>query len=504
VGTESAGEDDMNDGSVARTGIPGLDDVLGGGWPAGHLYLVLGHPGTGKSTMGLKFLLEGVRQGETVLYVTLSETADEVRGMAASHGWSLEGIHLYELTAAQQVMGLNEEPTMFDPSDVEFRETSRSILEQIERLRPQRVVFDSLSELSLLARDPLAFRREVLLLKQALIEQHTTALLLSDRTTPDTDRQLQSLTHGVLTMEELSPEFGGERRRLRVTKLRATAYRGGYHDFRIERGGLVVYPRLVSAEHGRPFSTKAISSGIANLDALLGGGLDPGSTTLLMGPSGSGKSSIMAQFAVASLASGSKATLFLFDERVESFVHRAEAFGQPVAKLIEEGSMHVRQVDPAELSPGEFAHLIRSAVEAGSEFIAVDSLNGYLHAMAEERFVVLQLHELISYLNGQGVTTMLLLAQHGLVNATDAPLDITYIADAVVLTRYFEHAGKFRRALSVLKKRRGEHEDWIREFRIAPEGIVVGEPLREFQGLFTGTPVFEGDKGTLLKDLARD
>ena len=492
----------MSEHAVLSTGIHGLDHVLGGGWPAGHLYLVLGHPGTGKTTVGMQFLLAGVRRGERVLYVTLSETAAEVRGMAHSHGWSMDGIDLYELTAAQQVLGLNEEPTMFDPSDVEFRETSRSILEEVRRVEPQRVVFDSLSELSMLARDPLAFRREVLLLKQALLDLNATALLLSDRTTPDTDRQLQSLTHGVLTIEELAPEFGGDRRRLRVTKLRATAYRGGYHDLRIATGGMIVYPRMVSAEHGRTFSKERVSSGIENLDALLGGGLDTGTTTLVMGPSGSGKSSIMAQYAEASLAHGGKATILLFDEQVESFIHRAESLGMPLARHVKSGSLSLRQIDPAELSPGEFAYSIQEAVDSGSTFIAIDSLNGYLHAMSEERFVVLQLHELVSYLNQQGVTTMMLLAQHGLMNIPEAPIDLTYISDAVLLTRYFEHAGKFRRALSVMKKRQGEHEDWIREFRITSSGIHVGEPLQAFRGLFSGTPVFTGEKTALLGDFA--
>jgi len=491
----------MNHVSVASTGISGLDDVLGGGWPVGYLYLVLGNPGTGKTTLGMQFLVDGVRRGERTLYVTLSETASEVAALARAHGWSTDGIELYELTAAQQVLGLDDGPTMFDPSDVEFRQTSRSILDQIERVRPHRVVFDSLSELSLLARDPLAFRREILLLKRALMAGGTTALLLSDRTTPDTDRQLQSLTHGVLTMEELAPDFGAERRRLRVTKLRATRYRGGYHDFQIETGGLAVYPRLVAAEHGRAFSREPIATHILGLDRLLGGGLDPGTTTLVMGPAGSGKSSLVTQFALASVDKGTRGSLFLFDEGLDSFVHRTESFGLPLTRCIQEGRISVRQVDPAEISPGQFVHMVRHEIEVeGSRFFAIDSLNGYLHAMSEERLVVLQLHELLSYLNGQGVTTMLVLAQHGLVTPLSGPIDITYIADSTILTRFFEHAGRIRRALSVLKKRRGVHEDWIREFQITSQGINVGQPLEAFQGLFTGVPVFVGNREALLGD----
>jgi circadian clock protein KaiC len=487
--------------SFARSGVPGLDSVLSGGWPAGHMYLVLGYPGTGKTTLALQFLLEGVRCGEPVLYITLSETASEVRTAAASHGWSLDGMDLYELTAAQEVLGLDEERTMFDPSDVEFRETNRAILDTLDRVKPKRVVFDSLSELALLARESLAFRREVLLLKRKLLDLGATALLLSDCTSPDSDRQLQSLTHGVVTLEEVAPDFGGERRRMRVTKLRATSYRGGYHDLRILTGGITVFPRLVAAEHDAEFDSTPLSSGVEQLDALLGGGLDPGTSTLLMGPAGCGKSSIMMQFAHAAVRSIGPATVFLFDERLESMLHRSHSFGLPVHEHIRAGKLRVHQVDPGQLSPGELAVRIRKAVmEDGSRFVAIDSLNGYLHAMSGERDVPLQLHELLSFLDGQGVISMMLLAQQGHVTAQSSPIDVTYIADTVIITRFFEHGGRIRRALSVAKRRRGPHEDWIREFKISSHGIDVGEPLRSFHGLFTGAPVFTGERGALLQD----
>jgi circadian clock protein KaiC len=486
--------------SFASTGIPGLDAVLSGGWPAGHMYLVLGHPGTGKTTLALQFLLEGVRRGEPVLYITLSETASEVRTAAASHGWTTDGIDLYELTAAQEVLGLDEERTMFDPTDVEFRETNRAILDTLARVKPKRVVFDSLSELALLAREALAFRREVLLLKRTLLDLGATALLLSDRTTPDSDRQLQSLTHGVLTLEELAPDFGAERRRLRVTKLRATSYRGGHHDFRILTGGVTVFPRLVAAEHTRDFDLTPLSSGVPQLDALLGGGLDPGSSTLLMGPAGCGKSSVMMQFAHAAVQSLGPATVFLFDERIESMIHRSESFGLPVKEYLSSGKLQLHQVDPGQLSPGELAVRVRQAAQEGSRFVAIDSLNGYMHAMSGERDVALQLHELLSFLDGQGVISMLLLAQQGHIAAQTSAIDVTYIADTVIIARFFEYGGRIRRALSVVKRRRGPHENWIREFRISSQGIDVGEPLRTFRGLFTGSPVFTGERGALLED----
>lgn len=490
----------MAQDSFAGAGVPGFDRVLGGGWPRRNMYLVLGHPGTGKTTLALQFLLDGLRAGERTLYVTLSETSAEVRGAAASHGWNLDGVELFDLAAAQHVLGLEAEATMFDPTDVEFRETTRAIREALDRVQPQRVVFDSLSELALLARDTLAFRREILMLKQKLADLGATTLLLSDRTTPEFDRQLQSLAHGVLTLEELVPEFGAERRRLRITKLRATAYRGGYHDFRIETGGLVVFPRLVASEHSQSYDATPLSTRIEGLDSLLGGGLDPGSTTLLVGPAGCGKSTLMMHFADAAVRARGPATIFLFDEQVDSLLRRARAFQLPVANEVGK-SLHVHLVHPGELSPGEFAHRVCHAVEVeGSRFLAIDSLNGYLHAMTEERHVALQLHELLAYLDAKGVIAMLVLAQQGLFAGSTAPIDVSYVADTVILARYFEHAGRLRRALSVTKKRAGPHENWIREYSIGADGIAVGSPLRSFHGLFSGTPTFTGERDDLLGD----
>ena len=482
------------------SGIAGFDDILGGGWPAGQIYLVLGLPGAGKTTLGLQFLLDGAAKGERVLYVTLSETLVEIQHVFAAHGWSMDGVEVFELGQAHDALGLGDPPTMFDPSDVEFRETTRALREQIDRVAPRRVVFDSLAELALLARDNLAFRRELLMLKQILIERGTTALLLSDTTTPDADRQLQSLCHGVLNMDDLAPEYGTERRRLRLRKLRGRRYRGGYHDFRIDRGGVTVFPRLIAAEHGEPFSKEPLRTGIAHLDRMLGGGLPRGGSALLMGPAGSGKSCLVSHFAAALAKDGQPASVFLFDEVVDSFVSRAEGLGLDLQAHIDSGLLEVRQVDPAQLSPGEFVHLVRTAVEErGARMIAIDSLNGYMHAMPEERFLTVQMHELLTYLNQMGVMAVLVLAQAGMIGNMTTPADLTYIADSVILTRFFEAGGEVRRAISILKKRRGPHEMAIRELRIGVEGLQVGKPLSTFRGVLSGVPTFTGEVSTLFE-----
>ncbi|NJK33002.1 MAG: AAA family ATPase [Deltaproteobacteria bacterium] len=482
------------------TGIVGLDDILGGGWPMGRLYLVLGNPGTGKTTLGMQFLLEGVNAGERVLYMSLSETTAEIGQVAASHGWSLDGVALYELSAAEQVLGLARESSMFDPSEVEFRATTRAILQEIERVEPTRVVFDSLSELALLAREPLAFRRELLLLKQVFLARGATVLLLSDQTTPDADLQLQSLTHGVLELEELAPEFGGERRRLRVRKLRGSKYRSGYHDYRIETGGLLVFPRLVPAEHSKVDVGEPLSSGMADFDALLGGGLPRGSSTLLMGPAGSGKSTLVAQFVAAALGEGHSVLLILFDETTESFLRRSEKLGIGLLRFVDEGLLTLTLVNAAELCPGELSTLVREHVErSGTKLVVLDSLNGYIHAMPEERFLLLHIHELLTYLNLVGVTTLMTLAQHGFVGSMRSPVDLTYMADAVLLLRFFESQGRILRAISMVKNRVGGHENTIRQISIESGGIRLGQPLTQFQGVLTGVPIFTGDSMTLLE-----
>lgn len=491
--------------SRISSGIPGFDSILFGGWPVGRLYLVHGLPGTGKTTLGFQFLLDATRHGQRALYVSLSETKAEVQGVAAAHGWSLEGVDIFELEAAEHVLGLADEQTMFDPSDVEFRATSRAILLEVERVRPDRVVFDSLSELALLARDTLAFRRELLTLKRELANRGSTVMLLSDGTAPDADRHLYSLAHGVVEMEERTPDYGPQRRRLRVRKLRGSDYRGGFHDFEIRRGGLEVFPRIVAPVEVRPpAEAPPLASGLGSLDALLGGGLPQGASTLFMGPAGSGKSSLVALFAHASAEAGSPAAVFLFDEEVPSFLNRTRGLGRDLAPHVEAGRVTVTHVNPAQLSPGELMLRVRRAVEEkGARYIAIDSLNGYVYSMAEERFLIPQLHQLLSYLARSGVTTGLVLAQAGLLGEVSSPAEITYIADTVVLLRFFESGGEIRRAISVVKKRSGVHDRTIRELRL-DHRIRVGEPLREFDGVLTGTPRFLGLHADLLNPSTSD
>jgi circadian clock protein KaiC len=481
----------------AKTGIEGLDDILGGGLTRNRLYLVEGDPGAGKTTLALQFLREGARVGERGLYITLSETKQELVAVAASHGWGLEGLDLFELIPSEEALRPDTQTTMFHPSEVELGEATRAVLEVVERTKPDRVAFDSLSEVRLLAQNPLRYRRQILALKQFFLGRSCTVLLLDDRTSAAADLQLQSIAHGVIVLEHLAPEYGAERRRLRVMKVRGTEYRGGYHDFKIERGGLVVFPRLVAQEHHRPFLRELVSSGLAALDGLLDGGIARGTSTLVLGPAGSGKSSLALQYASAAAKRGERSALFVFDESAGTLVERAQGLGIDLAGYIDGGLVSVKQVDPAELSPGEFAHLIRQAVEQDdARLVVIDSLNGYLNAMPEERFLVIQLHELLTYLGQQGVTTLLVVAQHGLLGSgTHAPVDTTYLADTVVLLRYFEAGGEVRQAISVVKRRNGAHERTIREFRMGDAGIQVGESLRMFRGILSGVPVHEGPEG---------
>lgn len=484
------------------TGNIGLDSILEGGFPANRLYLVEGDPGTGKTTLALRFLLEGARRGETVLYVTLSETKEEIADVAASHGWSLEGVNLYELIPSEESLKAETQYTIFHPSEVEFGETTTAVLDEVERIQPRRVVFDSLSEMRLLARDPLRYRRQILALKQYFAGRQCTVLLLDDRTATGSDLQVRSIAHGVIELEQLALEYGAERRRMRVVKLRGSRYRGGFHDFKIETGGVVVYPRLVAAEHRHEFQRGLITSGVAELDALLGGGLDKGSSTLVLGPAGSGKSSIAAQFAAASAERGEHAASFLFDEGVNTYLSRAAGLGREMRQQVESGHMSLQQVDPAELSPGEFAYFVRRAVDRdGARVVVIDSLNGYLQAMPDERFLTVQMHELLTYLNQQGVVTLLVMAQHGFMGANmGTPVDVSYLADTVLMLRFFEAAGAVRRAISVVKKRTGYHENTIREMRMSGEGISVGEPLKDFQGVLTGVPSYNNATPPLFRE----
>lgn len=486
---------------LASTGIEGLDDVLRGGLPRNRMYLVQGDPGSGKTTMGLQFLLEGQRRGEVGMYITLSETREEIAAVASSHGWSLEGLHILEMTAADQQLSLEDENTLFEPSEVELRELMQRLLDQIERAGPARVVLDSLSEMRLVSQTALRYRRQVLTLKQFFAGRRCTVLLLDDRTTADDDRQLQSLAHGVLSLESRVAEYGNERRRVRVVKLRGVQPRGGYHELAIVRGGLRVFPRLVAAEHRPDFQRAAMGSGVGELDQLLGGGIDRGTATLIMGPAGSGKSTLALRFAVAALERGEQVAVFAFDERIETMLARLEGLNIDVQSHAQAGRATLRQIDPAEMGPGEFTAVVREAVEAGAGTVVIDSLNGYLNAMPEERLLALQLHELLSYLGHRGVTTLMVMAQHGLTGQLVTPVDVSYIADTVILLRFFEVDGTVRKAISVMKKRSGAHEDTIREYGLgAPYGVRIGVPLTGFRGVLTGAPELHEGASRLFSD----
>jgi circadian clock protein KaiC len=473
-----------------RVGVSGIDEILNGGLIPNRLYLVEGDPGSGKTTLALQFLLEGARLGEKGLYIALSETKNELLASAASHGWSLDGIEIMELTAREQDLLADNQVTMFNPSEVELSETMKAVVEVLERLKPHRVVFDSLSELRLLAQSSLRYRRHILALKQFFIGKDSTVLLLDDGTSEGPDLQLQSIAHGVILMEQLSPAYGAERRRLRILKFRGSAYRGGYHDFVISPGGLSVFPRLVSAEHRESFSPSIVASGVAGLDALLGGGPVRGTSTLLMGPAGSGKSTVAVQYAVAAAQRGDHAVIFAFDESVATLEARTAGLGIDLRSSVKAGTMRLEQIDPAELSPGEFVHRVRLSVERDhAKIVVIDSLNGYLNAMPEERFLTAQLHELLSYLGGRGVTTIMVVAQHGLLGThMQTPVDTSNLADSVVLFRYFEVGGTIKKAISVMKKRSGPHEDTIRQLSFTSHGISVSEPLTQYHGILTGVP----------------
>ena len=484
---------DQSAGTPSATGTAGLDHILGGGFTPHRLYLIEGDPGAGKTTLALRYLLEGANHGETGLYVTLSETAEEINAVAGSHGWSLDGIHLVELVASEESLTPDSQYTMYHPSETELGETTRKVLEEVERVKPRRIVFDSLSELRLLAQNPLRYRRQILALKQFFAGRKCTVLLLDDRTSEDSDLQVRSIAHGVLTLEQLSPEYGAERRRLRVVKLRGKPYKGGYHDFTIVKGGLDVFPRLVASDHHDTFKRDKVHSGVGPLDELLGGGLDRGTSTLIMGPAGSGKSSVAVQYAAAAAARGERAALFAFDESIGTLLTRSAALGIDLQSQIDAGRVLVQQVDPAEMSPGQFVHVVRRQVEeCGCRLVVIDSLNGYLNSMPEEQFLTIQLHELLTYLGQKGVTTIMVVAQHGLMgSAMQSPVDVSYLADSVVLTRYFELKGRVKKAISVVKKRSGAHEETIRELRVGQGGIHVGKPLENLRGVLTGVPTFE-------------
>lgn len=503
VMTDARGKQPSPDGVApdkCLSGVPGLDSVMAGGYPTNHLFLLEGDPGTGKTTLAMQFLMEGVRAGERGLYVTLSESAAELAGVAASHGWSLDGIEIFELTPDPEALRPDAQYTVFHPSEVELTNTTQAIFETVERVNPVRVVFDSLSELRLLARDSLRYRRQILGFKHFFNHRQATVLLLDDRTGEDGDLQLRSLAHGVLLLEQLSLDYGAERRKLRVIKMRGVRYRGGYHDYSIQTGGLVVFPRLIAAEHHVTFERASVLSGVSELDTLLGGGLDRGTSSLIMGPAGCGKSVLATQYAYAAAARGDHVALYLFDEGLGTFLDRADRLGMPLRKYERGGQILIRSIDPAEISPGEFAHTIVDTTQReGTQFVVVDSLNGYINAMPDERFLDIRLHELLSYLAQGGVTTLLTLAQHGVFASSSASqAEVSYLADSLLVLRFFEAAGEVRKAISVLKKRSGPHELTIREYQVTNTGIRVGEPLRDFQGVLTGVPDYIGQRQPLF------
>ncbi len=489
-----------NTAERVHTGIAGLDHLLHGGLPRGRLHLIEGEPGAGKTTLAMQFLLEGRRTGERGLYVTLSETSEELHQVAASHGWNLDGVETFQLAPIGERAA--DEYTLYHPAEIELADLTKTVLQHVETTRPTRVVFDSLSELRLLARDPLRYRRQILGLKEFFSQKPATVLLLDDHSVGEADLQLRSLAHGVVLLEHLPFEYGRARRRLRVVKIRGAAITEGFHDFVILRGGLTVFPQLVpDSSRARP--PAPVASGLPELDALLGGGLTWGTTTLFIGPAGAGKSTVAAQYLCgAANPAATKAAVFLFDERRATFLARCDALGMHASARVESGHLLVEQVDPGANSPGEFAHRIRRFVETdGVRLVGIDTLNGYFNAIPSTDAPVIRMHELLSFLNERGVATLVVLAQHGMVgSAMSVPVDMSYLADAIVMLRFFEANGQVRKAISVVKKRTGTHENTIRELRLGPDRIQVGEPLKDFRGVLTGVPEYTGSTRPLLAD----
>lgn len=501
---------DQQDLPLLATGVSGLDDILRGGFPSECVYMVSGTPGSGKTTLALQFLLEGVRVGESCLYVTLSETRREIEKVARSHQWDLTGLHICELVPSEQNLSAESQLTVFNPSEFELGETTQAMISEVNKHSPKRVVLDSLSELRLVAQNPLRYRRQILALKQFFTGRDCTILMLDDCTGASADEQLESIAHGVISLEQLANQYGAERRRLRVIKLRGVAFRGGFHDFTIRTGGLDVFPRLIAAEHHAEFPEQDLPSGNGPLDALLGGGLPAGTSTLLLGPAGTGKSTIATQFAVAAADRGDRTAMFVFDENMGTFRARSRKLGIGVDRHLSD-LLSVQQVDPAELSSGEFCAIVRRAVDGTdakgkpAKVVIVDSLNGYLNAMPEEKYLTAQLHELLAYLSQNGVVTLLTVTQTGMVGSnTHSPVDTTYLADNVILFRFFEALGEVRRAISVVKKRSGKHELTIRELEITENGVQIGEPLKNFRGVLTGVPTYVGGESDLINKVGEN
>ncbi|MYM25737.1 AAA family ATPase [Duganella sp. FT135W] len=478
------------------TGVPGLDEILAGGLTSDRLYLVEGEPGTGKTTLALQFLTEGARRGESTLYITLAETRVELLSVAQSHGWDMAGIHIEEIIPDEKALNPDQQYTIFHPSEIELGGTTQRILAAVDRYHPRRVVLDSLSELQLLAESPLRYRRQVLALKQYLSSRKCTTVLLDDRTALSTDLQVRSVAHAVLTLELVDQAYGAERRRLRVVKYRGIAFRGGTHDYKIYKGGLHVYPRLVAAESRENTTRKQLSSGLPALDVLLGGGLEEGMSTLISGPSGTGKSSLSAQFIHAAVQRGQRCAMFLFEEARSNMLTRCKGLELDLNGAVASGLLTIQQVDPAELSPGEFANAVIQSVEQGARMVVIDSLNGYLNAVPDERFLIIHLHELLTYLGQRGVVSIIVGVQQGMVGGgMNNAIDASYLADNVIMLRYFEALGEVRQAISVFKKRGSAHERTLRRLEITSNGLRVGPVLKEFHGVLTGVPTYHGDGG---------
>ncbi len=482
----------QDDISIRRysTGIAGLDALLDGGLPSERLYVIQGNPGTGKTTLGLQFLLEGVPHGQKGLYITFSETRKELLQVAHSHGWDLLKIALFDLSSIEGQIKPESQNTMFHPSEVELSQVTKSLLAEVERVNPDRIVFDSVSELLLLAESSLRYRKQILALKQTFLGRKSTALFLDDLTSTGRDLQIQSIAHGVIQLERVHKEFGGARRRLNIVKLRGSSFAEGNHDYIIKRGGITVFPRMISANYSDEADYSRVGTGLRELDSLLGGGMDRGTSTLFVGPAGTGKSTIAAQCAFTMASRGEKVSIFLFDENTATYIKRLAELGMDLVPHLSSGMIKITKIDPAELSPGEFTQNICKSVEVDNvKLVLVDSLNGYIHAMAEEEALILQLHELLSYLSLRGVVTIFIMAQQGMFGNVQSPIDLTYLTDTAILTRYFEANGSVRKAISIIKKRSGKHESTIRELIIDESGIKVGPVLTQFQGLLSGIPV---------------